>query len=106
MATKPSAIRGARIVGERYLRSKRQVNPDGRMPLMDHLRELRNRVVKALIAIVVGLGGALFFSVKTLTVVVRPYCETRIHGLTGCTGHGLEHELVVGGVFDAFNIRI
>ena len=33
MAPKPSAIRGARIVGERYARSKRQANPDGQMPL-------------------------------------------------------------------------
>jgi sec-independent protein translocase protein TatC len=106
MASKPSAVTGARIVGERYLRSKRQANPDGRMPLMDHLRELRNRLVKAIIGIVIGMGVALFFSNKTLKLVVRPYCETRIEGLTGCTGHGLEHQLIVGGVFDAFNIRI
>ena len=54
MASKPSAIRGARIVGQRYLSSKRRENPDGRMPLMDHLRELRNRVVKIVLAIVAG----------------------------------------------------
>ena len=47
MAGKPSAVRGARIVGARYLRSKQRENPDGRMPLLDHLRELRNRVVIA-----------------------------------------------------------
>jgi sec-independent protein translocase protein TatC len=106
MASKPSAVRGARIVGERYLRSKRQANPDGRMPLMDHLRELRNRLVKAIIVLVIGMGVALFFSNKTLKLVVRPYCETRIEGTVGCTGHGLAHQLIVGGVFDAFNIRI
>jgi sec-independent protein translocase protein TatC len=106
MASKPSAVRGARVVGERYLRSKRQGNPDGRMPLMDHLRELRNRVVKALLAIVVGMGVALFFSSRILAFVVRPYCETRIQGVVGCTGHGLTHELIAGAVLDPFNIRI
>ena len=30
-------------------------NPEGRMPLMDHLRELRNRVVKVALAIIVGM---------------------------------------------------
>ena len=45
MAKLPGAIQGARIVGERYVRSQRQQNPEGRMPLFDHLRELRNRVV-------------------------------------------------------------
>ena len=45
MARKPSALAGAKIVGERYVSSKRRENPEGRMPLMDHLRVLRNRVV-------------------------------------------------------------
>ena len=61
MASKPSAIRGARIVGERYVRSKRQENPDGRMPLFDHLRELRNRVVKIAVAVLVGAGVSWAF---------------------------------------------
>ena len=59
MADKPSAIRGARIVGERYARAKRQENPEGRMPLFDHLRELRNRVVKIALAVLVGRGRVL-----------------------------------------------
>ena len=59
MADKPSALAGARIVGGRYLRSKRQENPDGRMPLMDHLHELRNRVVKVALAIIVGASVSI-----------------------------------------------
>ena len=42
MAKLPGAVQGARIVGQRYVRLQRQQNPDGRMPLFDHLRELRN----------------------------------------------------------------
>jgi len=44
MAKLPGAVQGARIVGERFVHSQRQQNPEGRMPLMDHFRELRNRV--------------------------------------------------------------
>ncbi len=59
MADKPSAIRGARIIGERYARAKRQENPEGRMPLFDHLRELRNRVVRIALAVLVGAAVSL-----------------------------------------------
>ena len=54
---------GARIVGERFVASQRQQNPEGRMPLMDHLRELRNRVVKMALALIAGMiVGFIFFT--------------------------------------------
>ena len=104
MASKPSAIRGARIVGERYLRSQRRNNPDARMPLMDHLRELRNRLVKALAVIIVGMIVALVFSDQTWNFVTRPFCSAVINGHTGC--HVVGDQLVVAGVFDGFFLRI
>src|ERR1700727_2130822 len=62
MAKLPGAIQGARIVGERFVHSQRQQNPDGRMPLMDHIRELRNRVVKMALGLIAGmLLGFVFF---------------------------------------------
>jgi sec-independent protein translocase protein TatC len=104
MASKPSAIRGARIVGERYLRAKQQGNPEGRMPLMDHLRELRNRVVKAALAIIAGMIVALCFSNPTIHWIMRPFCDASIHGLTGCTKVG--DQLTVTGIFDPLSLRI
>jgi sec-independent protein translocase protein TatC len=104
MASKPSAIRGARIVGERYVRSKRQANPDGRMPLMDHLRELRNRVVKAALAIIVGMIIALCFSSPTINGIMTPFCEATVHGLTGCKQPG--DQLTTTGIFDPLSLRI
>jgi sec-independent protein translocase protein TatC len=104
MASKPSAIRGARIVGERYMRSKQQANPDGRMPLMDHLRELRNRVVKAALAIIVGMIIALVFSSPTIIWIMRPFCEATVHGLTGCKTPG--DQLTTTGIFDPLSLRI
>ena len=56
MAKLPGAVQGARIVGERFVRSRRQQNPEGRMPLMDHIRELRNRVIKVALGLVAGDG--------------------------------------------------
>jgi len=104
MASKPSAIRGARIVGERYVRSKQQANPEGRMPLMDHLRELRNRVVKAALAIIVGMIIALIFSSPTISWIMRPFCEASVHGLTGCKAPG--DQLTTTGIFDPLSLRI
>ena len=59
MAKLPGAIQGARIVGEHFVRSQRQENPEGRMPLMDHIRELRNRVVKMALALGAGMIVAM-----------------------------------------------
>jgi sec-independent protein translocase protein TatC len=104
MAKRASALAGARIVGERYVRSKRRENPEGRMPLMDHLRELRNRLLKSIIVIVIGMGVALFYSNPTLQFVMRPFCSATIDGHTGC--HTVGDALVANGVFDPFFIRI
>ncbi|HEY7278705.1 MAG TPA: twin-arginine translocase subunit TatC [Trebonia sp.] len=104
MVSKPSAIRGARIVGQRYVRAKRRENPDGRMPLMDHLRELRNRLLKAIVVIIVGMIVALVYSNQTWSLVTRPFCSAVINGHTGC--HTVGDQLVVAGVFDGFFLRI
>ncbi len=104
MASKPSAIRGARIVGERYLRSKRRANPEGRMPLMDHLHELRNRLLKAAVVLLIGMGVALYFSSPTIHWIMRPFCDTPINGKVGCTQFG--DQLTVNTVFDPLTLRI
>ena len=104
MAKMPGAVQGARIVGERFVRTQRQRDPEGRMPLMDHLRELRNRLVKALIVIVLGMIAALVFSNQTWGLVTRPFCQAVIDGHSGCTHVG--DQLVISGVFDSFFLRI
>jgi sec-independent protein translocase protein TatC len=104
MASKPSAVRGAAIVGGRYLRTKRQENPEGRMPLMEHLRELRSRLVKAAIVLLLGMIVALVFSNQSWELLTRPFCSVRIDGQTGC--HNIGDQLVVDGVFDPLFIRI
>ena len=68
------------------------------MPLMDHLRELRNRLVKSILVIILGMIVALVFSNQTLNIVARPFCSAVINGHTGC--HVVGDQLVINGVFD------
>ena len=104
MANLPGAVQGARIVGERFAQTRRWQNPDGRMPLMEHLRELRNRLVKSVLVIIVGMIVALVFSSQTLNLIARPFCSAVIDGMSGC--HQVGDKLVINGVFDGFILRI
>src|SRR5881398_1136665 len=45
---------------------------DDKMPFLEHLGELRTRIVRALIALVVGTAIALPFSEKTVDFLARP----------------------------------
>jgi sec-independent protein translocase protein TatC len=105
MAKLPGAIQGARIVGERYVRSQRRQNPEGRMPLFDHLRELRNRVVKAALALIAGMIVGFIFFQPVWHVIERPLCSATIRGFTGCNQLGI-NKLVLNGPLDAFYLRV
>ncbi len=105
MTTLPGAIAGARIVGERFARSRRQPNPDGRMPLTDHLRELRNRVVKMALALVAGMTAGFIFFGQAWHVIERPLCSAQIRGQLGCHTLGV-NQLVLNGPLDAFYLRV
>lgn len=68
-------------------------NPEARMPLMDHIRELRSRLVKIIAGLLVGMIiGFIFFDQhtfsafgRTITIpglwdfLQRPYCEALSH---------------------------
>src|SRR5438132_12544845 len=94
MATRPGALAGARIVGERFARSRRQQNPEGRMPLIDHLRELRNRVVKMAFALAAGMTAGFIFFGQAWHVIERTLCSATISGHSGCRTLGVNQILV------------
>ena len=102
MAKLPGAIAGARIVGERFVQSQRQQNPEGRMPLMDHIRELRNRVVRIALALVAGMIIGWVFFTPIWRFITRPYCAA-VHG---CNASTLGHTLAVTGPLDGFYLHI
>ena len=105
MTRLPGALRGARIVGERFLRSRRQQSPDGRMSLIDHLRELRNRVVKMALGLVAGMIAGFVFFTPVWNVIQRPLCSTAIRGHVGCQTLGV-NQLVLDGPLDSFYLRV
>ena len=102
MARKASALAGARMVGQQYVRLKERQNPEGRMPLMDHLRELRNRVVKIAIAIVAGAIVAWVFFDRIWAFMQRPYCQA----VGYCKVNTLGHSLFISNVMDGFYLHI
>jgi sec-independent protein translocase protein TatC len=102
MAKLPGAVAGARIVGEKFVHSRRGENPDGRMPLLDHLRELRNRVVKIALAIVAGgIVGIVFFW-PIWNFLQKPYCRA----VGYCKKNVPGHSLVINGVMDGFYLHL
>jgi len=105
MAKLPGAIQGARVVGERYVRAQRRQNPEGRMPLFDHLRELRNRVVKMALGLIAGMIVGFVFFNPVWRFIEHPLCSAHIRGYTGCTQLGV-NQLVLNGPLDAFYLRV
>ncbi|WP_319804546.1 twin-arginine translocase subunit TatC [Nocardioides malaquae] len=54
------------------------IGPDGRMPLGDHLRELRARLLRSVLVFVVVFIGALFvYESLLLELVMAPYNDAR-----------------------------
>jgi sec-independent protein translocase protein TatC len=45
---------------------------DTRAPLMEHIRELRDRLIRAVIALVAGMGIGIFFAKPFLQILIAP----------------------------------
>ena len=105
MTKLPGAIAGARVVGERFVHSRRQQNPEGRMPLMDHLRELRNRIVKMALALAAGMAAGFVFFDQAWAFIERPLCHTTINGHSGCATPGT-NQLILNSPLDPFYLRV
>jgi sec-independent protein translocase protein TatC len=99
MAKLPGAIQGARIVGQKYIQSQ---NPEGRMPLMDHLRELRNRVVKIALVVLAGAILGWVFYGWIFKFLEQPFC----YSVRGCRQNVPGRYLAFLGVLDPFYFKI
>jgi sec-independent protein translocase protein TatC len=75
------------------------------MPLMDHIRELRNRVIKVALGLIAGMVVGLSFFTPVWHVIQRPLCTTAIRGHFGCHTVGV-NQLVLNGPLDAFYLRV
>lgn len=85
-------------------RSKPTPAPDGSMPLREHLRELRSRLVKASVAIVAVTIVALFFSDQLFDLLERPYTDGVQQLLD--EGKDVNATLTLTGVADAFTLKL
>src|SRR6266849_341159 len=78
------------------------------MPLMEHIRELRNRVLKAMLAIAVGAVLGWIFREHLVAFLRSPYCRLPTH-VTNPTGIPGQHfQLYAPGLFDPlfFQLKI
>jgi sec-independent protein translocase protein TatC len=75
------------------------------MPLLDHLRELRNRVVKMALALAAGMTAGFVFFNHAWHVIERPLCSAAIRGQVGCHTLGV-NQLVLNGPLDSFYLRV
>nr|WP_033424478.1 twin-arginine translocase subunit TatC [Actinomadura flavalba] len=81
--------------------TRRAADPEGRMPLLDHLRELRNRLMKAIGAFIIGtIIGWIFFD-PAWDFLKQPFCDLpQTHTI------GNECTLVVNGIFSSFFLQL
>jgi len=92
-------------------RQKKQKNDEGRMPLADHLRELRNRLAISILALLVGtiLGFAVHNWV--LHQMTGPICNiSSLHGVAartpGCPNGVLVVDGPLGGLSLSFDVSM
>jgi sec-independent protein translocase protein TatC len=74
------------------------------MPLMEHLRELRNRLIKAVLGIILGMVVGWFLYQRAFNFIAGPFCRIPIQNRVGCGPDG--HPLIVTGVFDPFFVKL
>lgn len=75
----------------------------GRMPLFEHLRELRRRVVRSSIVIVLASGIGWIFYNQIIATLARPVCDLSQAQATQSTHCG---SLYINGVLGPLNLQI
>lgn len=75
--------------------------PEGQMTLMDHLTELRTRIVRAVAAITVGAVIAYIFYPTILDFLLEPHCE-----INGDNGISEECGLLAISPLEGFSVRL
>jgi sec-independent protein translocase protein TatC len=89
---------------DRDLGLSHRPNPQARMPLLEHIRELRNRVIKVIVAVAVGAIIGWFLYGRIWHFIQAPYCKVpQPQGVFGPKG---SCPLYVNGLFDAFFLKL
>uniref|UniRef100_A0AAU2JKT8 Sec-independent protein translocase protein TatC n=1 Tax=Streptomyces sp. NBC_00049 TaxID=2903617 RepID=A0AAU2JKT8_9ACTN len=87
---------------------KADKDAEGRMPLVEHLRELRNRLLKSVLAILVITICAAFFYKDIINFLLKPMLDS-----VGCTNGVVTQrngrpcaDMTVNGLISAFSIAL
>ena len=78
---------------------------DGRMALVDHIRELRNRLGISLLALAVCVVVAFLFREHVFDLIKRPYCQTDVAQAASRLS-GQQCELYAFGPFEQFAVSL
>ncbi|WP_238147604.1 MULTISPECIES: twin-arginine translocase subunit TatC [Micrococcaceae] len=77
----------------------RKGNPQAQMALREHLREFRNRLIKAAIATVIGAVAGFFFYYPVMGAITSPIADI-------ARDHGRNATINFNGVASAFDIMV
>jgi sec-independent protein translocase protein TatC len=107
-ADQPAAARDEETGLAKNARTK---DPEGRMPLADHLRELRNRLVKSLLAIVVVCGLSMLYFHPIINFLDHPLSGI-LHRCVTVQGHPQPKDdghcamLTISGLLGPFSLML
>src|SRR3954469_4258076 len=88
-------------------RIRKPANPEGRMSVLDHLRELRRRLI--VVMIIVALGAVVGWVVYNplLTILKQPYCNVPYQHRLGALNQSADQcKLLFRAPLDGFTIRL
>jgi sec-independent protein translocase protein TatC len=88
---------------------KKQKDPEGRMPLADHLRELRNRLMKSVLAILVVTIVAMLYYKQIADFLMQPIMKSVGCGKTfgeAVKGRETCAEITINGLIAPFTIML
>lgn len=91
----------------RRQKGRKEPNPEARMPLVEHIRELRTRVLKALATMTLGAIAGWFVEPFAWNFIIKPFCRLPAHDNGGVTidkSHACH--LYVTGIFDPLFIHL
>jgi sec-independent protein translocase protein TatC len=75
----------------------------GRMPLLEHLREFRRRVVRSSIVILIAAGIGWYFYNPIITTLAKPVCDLSQAQAIGASHCGA---LYINGILGPLNLQI
>jgi sec-independent protein translocase protein TatC len=106
-ASQDSSALGADNGKPRRPRFRKEPNPEAKMPLIEHIRELRNRVLKSMAVMIVGAIVGWFIEPPVWNFLIGPYCRLPVadRSQLGLPKANTCH-LFVTGLFDPLFIHL